>query len=98
MMGVNGRMQLILSYYETSSAEHGPFCYDARQTALASCLDTLPILLDDAKYGRLQESSLERLKKPLLYLLRTLALEWFTASLMKGRAWLVSDGTFILQF
>ena len=82
----------LVSFYESNTFEgaHGPYHHDQRQQKLLSGLASLPDLLDAAVDGGVSPSLLERLKDPILYLVRTLSLEWFTASVLKGsRAWIL---------
>ena len=83
-MDVNGRCSMLLRFYDESDAEKGPFPFVARQQAISELLKLLPIIWCDAKVGDLSSAMLERLKEPISYLMRLVALEWFTSSLMKG--------------
>ena len=80
---MDARVETLLSFYEKSSPENGPFGFGDRQSDLAAGLEALPLLLVDAKSGRISMSILDRLRVPVLYMIRVLALEWFTAALMK---------------
>ena len=83
-MDVNGRCSMLLRFYDESDAEKGPFPFVARQQAISELLKLLPIIWCDAKVGDLSSAMLERLKEPISYLMRLVALEWFTSSFMKG--------------
>ena len=84
LLGVDDRCDLLLSFYSTVTPEHGPFNISERQYSLAMLTEILPALLVDARAGRVSYHMLCRLKLPILHLVRMLALEWFTASLMQG--------------
>ena len=83
-LGVDGRCALLIQFYDDAAAENGPFDLVKRQQVLSSLLDLLPIIWCDAKVGDLGSELLERLGEPILYLMRSIALEWFTSSFMKG--------------
>ena len=83
-MSVEECAEGLLSFYETSDADHGPFDHLQRQRGLSAGLEALPVLLDGAMDGGISLSLLEQLKNPILYLVRTLSLEWLTASILKG--------------
>ena len=88
-LGVDGRCALLIKFYDDAAAENGPFNLVKRQQVLTSLLDLLPIIWCDAKVGDLGSELLERLGEPILYLMRSIALEWFTSSFMRGnsRTW-----------
>ena len=83
-LGVDGRCALLIKFYDEAAAENGPFDFVKRQQVLSSLLDLLPIIWCDAKVGDLGTELLERLGEPILYLMRSIALEWFTSSFMRG--------------
>ena len=83
-LGVDGRCALLFKFYDDAAAENGPFDFVKRQQVLSSLLELLPIIWCDAKVGDLGSELLERLGEPILYLMRSIALEWFTSSFMKG--------------
>ena len=78
--------EALMSFYESTTSEgaHGPYHHVQRQQCLLSGLESLPDLLDAATDGRVSPALLEQLKDPILYLVRNLSLEWFTASVLKG--------------
>ena len=73
-----------MSFYETSSADHGPFDFAHRQKNMLTGVEALPVLLDDAKDGKVAPTVLGELKNSILHLVRSLSVEWFTASVLKG--------------
>lgn len=84
-LGAEGRANVLLSFYDDSStAENGPFDHVCHQKQLTIGLEILPVLLDDAKSGRIPKSLMNRLKPSILHFVRALTLEWFTTSILKG--------------
>ena len=84
-LDVGGRVEALLSFYEmTSDADHGPFDHVQRQKKLAAGVEVLPMLLHDAREGRISKELLKPLKYSILHLARSLPLEWFTSSVLKG--------------
>ena len=85
-LDVDGRINVLLSFGDTMSAEHGPFDHIDRQKMMTDGMEVLPMLLDDAKEGKVPRDLLERLKESILLLVRSLPLEWFTASVLKSKS------------
>ena len=88
-LGVGGRCDLLIGFFNGEAAEKGPFDIVGRQQQLTSMLNLLPILWCDAKVGDLSVEMLKRLVEPVLYLMRSIALEWFTSSFMRGKLSLI---------
>ena len=75
----------MVSFYEHyTDSDQGPFDHAGRQKSLLTGLEALPVLLDEAVENGILPSLLAQLKKPILHLVRTLPLEWFTTSILKG--------------
>ena len=77
-------VEALTSFYETSTAVHEPLNHSLRHEKILAGVDALPVLLDGAVEEGIPLALLERLKEPILHLVRTLSLEWLTTSVLKG--------------
>ena len=82
----------LTSFYEASTVVHEPLNHTLRHEKILAGVNALPVLLDGAVDEGVSLSLLERLKEPILHLVRTLSLEWLTTSVLKG------EETFLLCF